>query len=111
MTEVTEHTHTQAYCIAASTWGAHSSWILVGWRPTLAVTCPMHSCTASLCVCVLGLECTEESGWVGVSDPDLSATRHIPGWGGGQRTLVECEPHSVDLTQWPPSEGHSGCGA
>ena len=99
MTEVTD-THTHKHIVLQPLpWGAHSSWILVGWRLTLAVTCPMHSCAASLCVCVcvLGLECTEESGWVGVSDPDLSATRHIPGWGGGQRTLVECEPHSVDF--------------
>lgn len=60
------------------------------------VTCPVHSCTASLCVCVLGLECTEE--WVGVSDPDLSGTRRVLGGGGSQRTVVECEPRSVDLT-------------
>lgn len=62
------------------------------------VTCPVRSCTASLCVCVLGLECTEESGWVGVSDPDLSGTRRVLGGGGSQRTVVECEPRSVDLT-------------
>ena len=66
--------------------GVHSSWILVGCILSLLVTCPTHSCAAGLCVCVcvLGLECTEESGWVGVSDPDLSAIRHIPGGEGAE---------------------------
>lgn len=39
-----------------------------------------------MCVCVLGLECREELGWVGVSDPDLSATRHIPGGEGAENS-------------------------
>ena len=87
VTKVTEDTHTHKRIVLQPlSWGVHSSWILVGCSLTLVVTCPMHSCAAGLCVCVLGLECTEESGWVGVSDPDLSATRHIPGGEGAENS-------------------------
>lgn len=60
------------------------------------VTCPVQSsCTASLCVCVLGLECTEE--WVGVSDPDLR-NQAFQEEEGAREQWWECEPRSVDLT-------------
>ena len=117
VTKVTEDTHTHKRIVLQPlSWGVHSSWILVGCSLTLVVTCPMHSCAAGLCVCVCVCMCwgwsvqRSRGGWA-----CLTLTSQQPGTSpegrGPTRTAVQCEPRPVGLTQWPPSEGRTGCRA
>ena len=112
MTKVTEDTHTQAYCVAASTRGRAQQLDPGGLHPEPRGHLPYAQlCCWLVCVCVCWGWSVKRSrgGWV-----CLTLTSQQPGTsreGRGLRTVVQCEPRPVGLTQWPPSKGHTGCRA